>query len=276
MPLLTIKDLQSQNEDELAPFLQRAQSITDKYEEFIEQDGGDSHTRHPGIHASEISGCQRKVVYSLMATKRVEKSAPVWKKRFKVGHAIHKMLQDDFEKMARRSNFAITFEPEANVAPGLDQVKAAEWQIYSHCDGIFTIRDGWNGPAVARVLLEIKTASPGEYEKLKEPKPEHIEQAHVYMACLDVPMIWFLYYNKGNQNYTPANNPSFFVRFNQKKWEELEGRFEAAHTHVHLKTLPDRQESVGCEFCAFSWTCQPKYLVRRPGGHATHTRWSKP
>lgn len=274
MPLLTIPDLLSQSEDDVAKLIEQASRLSTQYEAYVEEDAGDGHTRHPGIHASEVSGCQRKIVYSLNSEGRQEQSKNVWKRRFKVGHAIHDMFQRDFEKMAKKSNFAITFQSEVPIAPTL-QIKAAEWQIYSHCDGVFTIRETWDGPAIARVILEIKTASPDEFDKLKGPKPEHIEQAHVYMSCLDIPLTWFLYYNKGNQNYTPSTNTSFLIRYNPEKWTELEKRFEQVHTHVHLKTLPDRTESIVCEFCPFSWTCKPKYLERKQGVHATHSRWSK-
>ena len=273
--LLTIKDLLETPEEELEPLLTKAKGISQRFEEYLAEDRGDSHTRHPGIHASEVSGCQRKVVYSLLGEKRVEKIENRWKKRFKIGHAIHEMFQKDFARMSEKSNYVITFQDEVKIYPSPAQVAAAEWQIYSSCDGIFTIRETWDGPAIVRCGLEIKSASPDDFEKIREPKPEHVEQAHVYMACLDIPVMWFLYYNKGNQNYTSSDNPSFFIRFNPKKWEELKTRFEKAHTHVHNGDLPDRQESVGCEFCAFSWTCQPKYLQNK-GAHRTHNRWSKP
>lgn len=273
MPLLTIKDLLEGSPDEVDSLVARASGISEHYDRYVDSDKGNGHTRAPGIHASEVSGCQRRVVYSLNGEKRVERSASVWKRRFKVGHAVHEMFQTDFERMARKSGFALTFDPEVPIYPCPEQPKAAEWEIHSSCDGLFTLRETPYGPAFARTILEIKTASPGDFEKLTAPKPEHIEQAHVYMACLDVPLVWFLYFNKGNQNITPSTNPSFFIRFDPKIWADLEKRFEAAHTHVHLKTLPDRQESVGCEFCAFSWTCKPKYLERRNGFKPAPASW---
>lgn len=273
--LLTIEDLLNSTEEEISPLLERAQAISPKYEEYLNNDVGDGHKRKPGIHASEVSGCPRRIVYSLMAEKRVELSKNEWKKRFKIGHAVHEMFQKDFAKMAEKSNYSITFQDEVKIAPGPDQPVASTWQIHSSCDGVFTIRESWDGPALVRCGLEIKTASPTDFGSLKAPKPEHIEQAHVYMACLNVPLMWFLYYNKGNQNYTGSDNPSFFIRFDPNKWKELEGRFEEAHQHVRLNTLPDRRESVACEFCAFSWTCNPSYTQPKVG-HKTYRRWSKP
>ncbi len=263
MPLLTIADL-NQPEGALAPFLACAAGLSAAYESFLDEEIKQNGKNRPsGIHASEVSGCPRKVVYSLRGERREPRAPPRWRRRFALGHAIHKMFQDDFERMARRSNFAYSFEPEVPISPEHGQVQAGMWDIHSHCDGVFTVRDGPFGPALVRVALEIKSTSADLVEKMQEPDPEHVEQAHVYMACLNGPRAWILYFNKGNQNYTPSDNRRFLVRFNPAIWGGLEKRFEAAHAHAATGTLPDRVESVVCEFCPFAWTCQPTILVNK-------------
>lgn len=275
MQLLTIKDLLEGDPAEVDSMVARASGISETYENYFAEDEGDSHTRAPGLHASEISGCERKAVYSLMATPRIEQSAPVWRRRFKIGHAIHKMFQDDLERMAGKKRYFIDFVPEVRVHPCMEQPLAAKWDIHSHTDGIFTVRESEDGPPLYRVILEIKSEAPASYEKLQAIKDEHVEQAHVYMACLDVPLTWFLYYNKGNQNFTPSTNPNFFLRFNPKTWEKLEERFERMHVAALNNTLPDRKEGLPCEFCAFSHVCKPNYTLRQ-GGHAPKpSHWGK-
>lgn len=264
MPLLTINDLQNGDPKEIERLTAIGKKLSDHYEDFLAKDQGDGHTRAPGLHASEISGCARRAVYSLIGTERKDDVAPIWKKRFKVGHAIHKMLQDDFEKMVNTTHLHLSFEPEATIAPELQPV-AALWNIQSHCDGVFVIRETWDGPEIARVLLEIKTEAPDSYEKLNSPRDSHLDQAHVYMKCLDVPFIWFLYWNKGNQNYTPSDHPRFFIKFDPKRWAKLEERFTGFHEAAKSGVLPDREEGMLCEFCAFSHVCAPEYLTRRDG-----------
>lgn len=287
MPLATIHDLLTSPPDEVEGLFKKASSLCDVYENFLTEDPGDTHTRLPGIHASEISGCDRRIVYSLIGMERRELSGAPWRRRFRIGHAVHEMFQRDFKRMARQMGLSavqdwhISFEEELPIAPRL-QVLANEWSIYSHCDGVFTIREHWGGPVVLRVLLEIKTKSPTQYEllmKKAQPDPDHIEQAHVYMACLDVPVTWFLYYNKGNQNYTGTDS-SFLTRFDPTLWASLEARFRRAHdaagAAVSLdgrlleENLPPREESVKCDFCAFSWTCRPARLngARKPAWQA--------
>jgi CRISPR/Cas system-associated exonuclease Cas4 (RecB family) len=273
MPLLTIKDLLEGDPEENNSLIAQARMISSLYEDYLEEQKGDAHLREPGIHASEISGCDRRIVYSLMETARVESTTNEWKKRLKVGKALHSMLQSEFSEMSQASKLSIEFKEEAKISPYLGQPFATKWNIYSSCDGIFTLRNS-EGP-FAKVGVEIKSASPDSFSKLREPWPEHIVQAHVYMACLDIPMMWFLYWNKGNQNYTPSDNPNFFISYNKKVVDILEARFEKCHVAAMLKELPDKQESTKCEFCPFSHVCQPTILSRSGGFHKPNPRWSK-
>lgn len=272
MPLLTINDLLNGDQKEVATLMGKATTLSSQFEAYLQQSSRGESSRLPGIHASEISGCERKIVYSLLGYPRSGGTTDnTWRKRFMVGHAVHAMLQREMHGMAEFSNHVITFQDECTIAPHM-QPMAEKWQIHSHTDGMFIVREHWWGPASYRVLLEIKTASPTEYADLKEPKADHVEQCHVYMACLDVPMIWLLYWNKGNQNYTPSDNPKFLMKFNPKVWARLEERFERCHQKAALGTLPDREESVKCEFCAFAKECQPSFL-NRAGGHVVADKW---
>jgi len=277
MQLVTIDDLLNGDPAEVDTLVAKASGISEVYKKYFAEDPGDTKERKPGIHASEISGCLRRLVYSINGTEREEKSAPDWKRRFKVGHAIHDMFQKDFRRMAKMSKATIEFEDEVRIYPCAEQPLAAKWDIQSSTDGLFAVREEPGGPVIYRCLLEIKTESPAGYEELKGVKLDHKEQGHVYMACLNVPLIWFLYYNKGNQNFTPSTNPSFFMRFDPKVWQGLEERFEKAHILAATGELPPREEGIKCEFCAFSHECKPAYLnkIRGVGHAATPKHWGK-
>lgn len=271
--LTTILDLQANSEDENSGLVDRARQLCTVCEEILATDKGDGHTRAPGIHASEISGCKRKIVYSLLGTERRDQAAPIWRERFRMGHVVHALLQKQMHMIAgltQKSDLGwhISFEDELEIAPRLQRM-AKKWDIYSHCDGIFTIRESWDGPAILRIALEIKSEAPDSYSKLKGVKPDHVEQGHVYMACLDVPMIWFLYFNKGNQNYTNTDQ-TYLLQFDPRLWKSLEERFEECHDYAAAQELPPKEESVKCEFCAFSWTCQPACVANR--GNVIYTR----
>lgn len=274
MPLASIADLNRPLE-EILPFIEQAKELSLMYDDFIvlEQDG---HDRVPGIHASELYPCLRKPVYSLMGTPRKPNVSKFWKQRFKMGTAIHQFLQADFHQMARRSQTGkamrvaaelaekmdcyVTFEDELKIAPELQPI-AAHYQLQSHADGVFTFKKKDTYEVVLRVGLEIKSESPGEYEKLKEPKHEHVRQGHIYMACLDLPLMWFLYMNKGNQNNTNSTAP-YLVTWQPRVWAELEDRFQTVHGFAARQELPDRTETIMCEFCPWAYTCQPSNMMR--------------
>jgi CRISPR/Cas system-associated exonuclease Cas4 (RecB family) len=157
--------------------------------------------------------------------------------------------------MAAQSGGLMEFEDEIKISPEL-QPLAEKWYITSSADGRFTIRDVPGGPPVLRIGLEIKTEAPDGYSKLTAPKEEHIDQAHIYMACLDVPVFWFLYINKGNQNNTGSDGP-FFITFDHDRWARIEQKMAECHDAAEKNELPPREESMVCQFCPYAYTCQP-------------------
>jgi hypothetical protein len=253
--LTTITDLKN---PDVASMVMRARKISSRYDDFITKSRGKD--RLPGIHASEVHGCKRKIVYSLLAYPPKENLAKGWRQRFQVGHAVHDMLQTDFENMAKASGGLLEFQREALVTPETNAL-AQKWFVNSACDGIFTEYDCPGGDPVLRYGLEIKTEAMDGFDKLKAPKESHIWQAHVYMACLDLPAFWFLYMNKNNQN-TTGSEGEFFVLWDPKVWATLEARFAECHDFAERFVFPEREESMLCQFCGFSYTCQPPSLTR--------------
>lgn len=270
MPLARIEDLNGPP-DEVAQHIEQAKRLSDLYDEFIAFDQDDVHERPPGIHASELYPCLRKAVYSCMDTPKVNNVAKFWKQRFKVGTAIHLMMQADFHKMAKQDvkgqakTFAtqvaavmgcsMSFDDEVPISPE-HQKLAKFYKMYSHADGVFTFSSLLTGEIMLRIGLEIKTESPDEFAKLKAPKPVHVRQAHIYMANLDLPLMWFFYMNKGNQNNTNSSAPYLMV-WQPDIWVEVEARCTQVLTLAAQKKLPPREESILCEFCPWSHTCQP-------------------
>lgn len=268
--LLTIRDL-DQSDEKLAPFMEMAEQLSGIYYDFIKEDqneaykyevnifGGSSKERKPGIHASEISKCERIMVYSLMATDRIPNTTSVninMLMRFRLGHAVHAMVQNDWHRIAKVDD-NIQFADEVKIHPGLGG-KAEEWELMSSCDGVVTILRG--GIPQVRVGVEIKTESGPQYDKLKKVRPDHEEQTCLYMAALDLPLMWTFYYNKSNSNITNSHNPWLYT-FNTKLWEDqLEMRFARAQHMAETKELPDRKEGMQCSWCAYGHTCKPKYL----------------
>jgi len=255
MPLATIQDLTGPDAFEL---IEKAKLLSSEYDAYLDDFVEETpHERLPGIHASEISTCHRRAVYTMLDTKKVDESdRKFWTLILEIGKAIHELHQNHFHRMARELK---TFQFEAE-APIGQQPLAKKWGIHSSCDGIFTFSEKdpntWNRKVSLRVGLEIKSISPSGFERLREPKPEHIEQAHVYMACLNLPMMWMLYHNKGNHNLTPST-PPWLIKFNPKLWAKLEARFQGWVDLIKAKELPEQRPGIHCGFCPYKWTCNP-------------------
>lgn len=272
--LLTIADLAKlDSEEAIAPFLEIAQGLHRIYFDYVLNSQNDTYKykveligskeRAKGIHASEVSNCMRQLVYGIMGTERrpdPSTSDTNMLMRFKLGTAVHAMIQNDWHRIAKKTP-DIRFQDEVRIHPGLGGA-AEEWDIHSSCDGIITFLKGRK--PYLRVGLEIKTESQGGYDGLKAPRPKHIEQTIVYMKTLDVPLMWVLYYNKSNSNITPAI-PPYLYKFDDKLWsEDLEFRFVSAIHKASLNQLPDKTEGIYCKWCPFTYDCKPGRLSTGP------------
>ena len=271
--LLTIDDLKTLPETEKNRLIELAMKLSNIYFDFIVNDFETftyettifgEETREDGIHASEASGCLKKLVYAIQATeRRGHTDDRNMKMRFRIGHAVHGMLQKDWHRIAEKSGGRILFEDEVRIHPSMGG--AAEfWDLHSHCDGIITICELVGSvwvPAI-RVGMEIKTESGPQYENLKSPREYHEEQVCIYQKALDLPIMWMFYYNKSNSNITTSFPPWFF-KFDEVLWEKMEMRFVKAQHRAETNNLPDNEEGMPCSWCPFSWTCKPKILKNK-------------
>jgi CRISPR/Cas system-associated exonuclease Cas4 (RecB family) len=260
-PVVTIDDLVGPNRDpdSIKHAMGQLATLSARYEAFLESE--EEPPRADGIHASEISYCTRRIAYSISLPRPKKKVTPFWRRKFSAGHMVHNWLQNDFTRFAEASGQTIHFEREVKISPKT-RALAARWGVYSSCDGIFSLR-GPDGRETTRAIVEIKTASKDEFAKLKEPEPAHIEQAHVYMAALNIPFVWFFYWNKDNHTHTSSAHESFLNAYDPYLWSGLEERFQAAHDTVSRGELPPKQEGFHCELCVWGSVCKPDYLAPR-------------
>lgn len=261
MKLMTIDDLAVPGVEQR---LAQAEGIYEMYCRHLEEKKESQVARAPGVHASEIMGCTRRAVFSIRGVDKLSTPSLPWKRRFAIGHAVHDMIQKQFQDMGKNDQMMIKFDPEVPINPFGNEV-AARYKIFSSCDGVFTFYDryehGWE--QVMRLGCEIKTESPDGFAKLTKPKQEHIGQAHVYMKCLNIPLMWFVYYNKGNQNMTPSVLGSFLIKYDPAVWEEVSTRADFLLALAATEEIPEKEEGIMCEFCPYAWTCEPDYLKRQ-------------
>jgi hypothetical protein len=271
--LTTTEDLRTAPPEFVKECVARAKQLSSMWDQWKMQDkGGYQYTvdvsgasgRAAGVHASEVSNCLRKLVYGCQGIERRGDNKQLhMQKRFNLGHAVHAMVQEELRRMCEWLNqgqtpesgaACITFEDEVRIGPDLQEL-AAEWNMHSSCDGVFTYWYG--GVPYLRVGVEIKTESALEFEKLKKPRDYHMEQVTLYQAALDIPLMWLLHYNKSNSNTTESSPPWLF-KYNRDLWERiLEPRIAKAHHMASINNIPPRTEGFYCNWCAFGWLCQP-------------------
>lgn len=254
-PTLLSVDLET-----LEQSVKQAGHLSGMYERFLSTDLGDGPERTPGIHASEL-GCLRQAYYTAIGKKGKTNVPLEWRKRFDHGHAVHAMIQRHFHAMAKASKGAFTFESEVRIHPSLQPV-AAELDLHSSADGLFTFfreDSTW-----FRVLLEIKTEAEDGWNGLKEPRDYHVDQTHVYMHALNVPICWVLYFNKATQAMTNSKEP-WLVRYNPAIWARLEERIYEVLFYRDISVLPPAEESFTCTFCKYRGPslCNPKILQKK-------------
>ena len=270
MSLVTIEDLEREPPDVVAGYMKWASELGGMLERFIAEDDedesfvvswGSSAKRAAGVHASEISGCQRRTVYTQLGTEKRGQPGAFWKRKFRAGHLYHQLLQRDFHRMCAKTNGLIRFQDEVKIKPELQPI-ANELDIHSSCDGVFEFLDDIGGPVIMRVVLEIKSESPNNWPELKAPKPEHLEQVTMYQKVLDIPLAWVFYYNKGTQAVTPSESP-WLTYFDHRLWAKIETRVQERREDVRNNRMPDREDGILCEFCPYAWTCDPPYLKKK-------------
>lgn len=225
-------------------------SIAEVYKKYL-ADPYQGH-RPPGIHASEVCVCLRKTYYTLRNAKKVNETPPDLQARFEIGHAFHEMVQRSLRYAGNvRGDFTFVAE-----VPTHDTKLGREYNIQSSCDGIFTWLDS-NKKPLLRIGLEIKTESYSGFKDLRAPKPQHIDQALVYMACLDLPLMYFAYINKNDGAWKPMEAPWLYV-FDPVRWKHILDRIELV-TAAHIEErLPSKETGFHCTMCPYKHVCKPK------------------
>lgn len=190
------------------------------------------HREQKVIHPSEISTseCDRKIAYGLIGEEGQEKVDPKLRRIFDTGHVYHDLIQ-------RALSWSFSdFRAEV-------KVKNQDLRIHGHCDGVLNAEG-----------LEIKTMGSNGFRKLTKAKTEHIEQATIYGAILNLEAVTYLYVNKNDSDIR-----SFRVGVDRSVWHKVATRAESIIQVVNRGDLPDPIDKPStCKTCKYAWTCKPE------------------
>lgn len=228
---------------------------------------GDGGRRTRCFHASMIGsmsghslcgkypmGCGRQLYYSFTNSESEKSWDPRIRRIFDTGSAIHAQLQIYLHKVAEMNAETDTFVDEVDVNPATQT-----YGISAHMDGLYTIKT----PSTSiRFGIEIKTINDAGYKGTKSPHPEHIMQGTVYQACLDLPVMLFLYYNKNDSSMA-----EFVQIFDRDRWEAITEKLKSVTSHIKKGTLPEQEVSFSCSSCQYKGICKPPKHMRGPSVH---------
>lgn len=253
--------------------LSLTQQIVDDYVSSLEEERKPDGYWHP----SSLFTCARRAVYEFLGVEKPPVDAR-GKRIFRLGHILHEFIQTAFGRAASLGDQAL-FYPEVAL---VDEAR----KIKGHADGLsVSLADG--------EVLEIKTIGTYGYKSLTEPKPEHKQQAKLYVQILrryggtfefqpegggviEIPpmpnlkKVRFAYVSKDNLEIK-----EYVEEFTEEDDEELDAYLARLDLHVFEGTLPKRliqltptgkvskQRPWECGYCPFADRC---YSSREPAG----------
>jgi CRISPR/Cas system-associated exonuclease Cas4 (RecB family) len=191
------------------------------------------------IHASSAHTCRRRLYYDVMADYAPKTEfRPELLVTFSMGHAIHDVVQ-----RALHVSLPGKFRDEVRV----DLPEA--FVMNSRTDGVVDLPK-------ARVLLEIKSIG-GEFDKLTEPKKDHLVQAvGIYATALSAPFISFLYVSKK----WPHSVKEFVVKYDPKiyrRWWRNKGSKVDEAIESGVAPIADADKNT-CQQCPYNYFCDQR------------------
>jgi CRISPR/Cas system-associated exonuclease Cas4 (RecB family) len=207
--------------------------------------------RYDGIHPSSIAHeCLYKIYLDMTGAPSLEHHEPRDILTFNIGTAVHELFQD----YGRRGAWGPKYTKEAEIS-GEYQALAEQLMLEGHADAdnILTIDDIPGAPIFeVGIVHEYKTMKTELFSKLTRPKPEHKQQAMIYAAALNRPVVVYLYINKNDSNLA-----DFPVEFDPGVWAMMQSKAAMLKGHYEQKEPPQATVGYQCKDCKYKDNCAP-------------------
>lgn len=207
------------------------------------------HPRYPGIHPSQVVGpCMLKLYNDVLGIVGEKTTEPRTQLIFDHGHAVHHM----FQTYGLKGAWGEVYRPEAPIS-GEFQELAEELMIEGSADAdTLMMVDIPSSPYAYEVgvVHEYKTSNTKNFAKLTRPKSEHQMQATIYSACLNRPVVAYLYLNKDDSNLV-----DFPVEFNPGIWGTVEAKMRMMVDFYRRGVAPRGETGYHCQECQYVNTC---------------------
>jgi CRISPR/Cas system-associated exonuclease Cas4 (RecB family) len=215
--------------------------------------------RHCGIHPSQLPHpCMLKIYWEMEGKEQQERHSARTLLTFEIGHAVHDM----FQGYGAGGAWGPIYEKEVRMTEGSHPL-ATELMIEGSADAenILVIDNIPDAPIFeVGIVHEYKTMNLENYKKLSRPKPEHKQQATIYAAVLDRPVVVYLYLCKNDSNMS-----DFPVEFDAATWAVMENKARILNSLYNNSTEPEPTPAYHCNQCSFLYDCPAGKAFHRPG-----------
>jgi CRISPR/Cas system-associated exonuclease Cas4 (RecB family) len=206
--------------------------------------------RKPGVHPSALgTTCLLKIYFETVGIEQQVMHEARLLLLFDLGTAAHNMLQD----FGLAGAWGEQYRAEVNIG---DTALAQELMIEGHADAdnILIVDDIAGAPIFeVGIVHEYKTINNRGFEELRNrPMPKHKMQATIYSACLNRPIVVYLYMNKDNSNIQ-----DFPIVFEPHIWEAMKVKAKAVRDAVWDGTKPPADVGYHCKECGYNYQCEP-------------------
>jgi CRISPR/Cas system-associated exonuclease Cas4 (RecB family) len=223
-----------------------------------------SKTHRKAHNPSSYYKCMRMKWYELMDYPSKRKTTPKQQRVFDVGTITHEWVQDEvLAEMDKREDSPLRLIPYTELPAFQDEqiefirehnsspieIKFLDWR-FTKLFPISAMVDGAFRFAGKDILFEFKTINSKDFEYLIEPSMDYRKQGAIYSTCLGVRFVMFLYINKDNQEWK-----AFLVEYTDEQHQWVKDRIQTLEMYVETKTLPPKEASDNCRWCAFKSLC---------------------
>ena len=214
--------------------------------------------RHAGVHPSQLPHpCLLRTYWQMEGREERERHNPRDLITFDIGHAVHHMLQS----YGLDGAWGPVYQPEVHMTEGSHPL-ATSLMIEGHADAenILVIDDIPNAPIYeVGCVHEYKTIKTENFKKLTRPKPEHKQQAIIYSAVLNRPVVVYLYVCKNDSGMS-----DYPVAFEPEMWASAEQKARLLIAHYESEQPPQAAPGYYCNQCPFLYCCEAGQDATKP------------
>ena len=207
--------------------------------------------RYDGLHPSQIGGeCLLKIYWEMQGLEGRDTFEPRMQFLLDFGTEIHNLIQDYGEDGA----FGPFYRKEVPISGDYQELaRALMLEGSADAENVLSLEIPLLVPDTVfelAVVHEYKSSGTQAFDALTQPKPKHVQQAMLYGAALNRPVVVYVYVNKNDSNIK-----DYAVQFDPVRWSDILSKTSFLVQHFNNNTPPEATPGYHCDDCKFSFVC---------------------